>query len=84
MAIRKTEKGLALKRWFKEDWRDEKGNKCGSSKNKAVKKCRPTKRVSSKTHKNWGEMSSKEKKKAVSEKKRVGMGKRTKNIKRKK
>ena len=84
MAIRKTKKGLALKRWFKEDWRDEKGNKCGSSKNKAVKKCRPTKRVSSKTPKTWGEMSSKEKKKAVSEKKKVGMGKRTSSIKRKK
>ena len=29
MAVRKTAKGAALKRWFKEDWKDEKGNPCG-------------------------------------------------------
>ena len=27
MAVRKTKKGLALKRWFKEDWRTPRGNK---------------------------------------------------------
>jgi len=27
MAVRKTAKGAALKRWFKEDWRTPKGNK---------------------------------------------------------
>ena len=33
MAVRKTKKGLALKRWFKEDWRDVKtGKKCGRQK----------------------------------------------------
>ena len=37
MAVRKTAKGLALKRWFKEKWKDEKGNPCGSSKNKKLK-----------------------------------------------
>ncbi len=37
MAVRKTKKGLALKRWFKEKWKDEKGNPCGSSKNKKLK-----------------------------------------------
>ena len=31
-AIRKTKKGAALKRWFKEEWKDEKGNVCGSEK----------------------------------------------------
>ena len=30
MAVRKTKKGAALKRWFKEKWTDEKGNPCGS------------------------------------------------------
>ena len=30
--VRKTKKGLALKRWFKEEWKDEKGNVCGSKK----------------------------------------------------
>jgi|TARA_R110001599_G_scaffold65671_3_gene185229 hypothetical protein len=84
MAVRKTKAGLALKRWFKEDWKDEKGNVCGSTKNKNTKKCRPSKRVSSKTVKTWSEMSPAEKKKAVAEKKRVGMGKRTSSLKRKK
>lgn len=84
MAVRKTKEGAALKRWFKEKWTDEKGNVCGSSKNKKTKKCRPSKRVSSKTPKTWKEMSSAEKKKAVAEKKRVGMGKRTSSLKRKK
>mgnify|MGYP003640526766 CR=1 FL=1 len=84
MAVRKTKSGLALKRWFKEDWKDEKGNACGSTKNKNTKKCRPSKRISSKTVKTWSEMSPAEKKKAVAEKKRVGMGKRTSSLKRKK
>ena len=38
VAVRKTKKGLALKRWFKEKWTDEKGNVCGSRKNKNTKK----------------------------------------------
>lgn len=84
MAVRKTKSGLALKRWFKEDWKDEKGNACGSTKNKNTKKCRPSKRINSKTVKTWSEMSPAEKKKAVAEKKRVGMGKRTSSLKRKK
>ena len=49
--VRKTEKGAALRRWFQEKWTDEKGNPCGSRKNKGVKKCRPTRRKSSKTPK---------------------------------
>ncbi len=80
MAVRKTKKGLALKRWFKEKWKDEKGNPCGSSKNKNTKKCRPTKRVSSKTPRTWGSLSKSQKAKAVAEKKRVGMGRRTSSI----
>lgn len=74
MAIRKTEKGASLKRWFAEKWTDEKGNPCGSPKNKGVKACRPSKRVNAQSPKPWKEMSSQEKKKVVSAKKRVGMG----------
>lgn len=84
MAVRKTAKGASLKRWFKEKWTDEKGNPCGSTKNKNTKKCRPSKRISSKTPKTWREMSPAEKKKAVAEKKRTGMGKRTSSLKRNK
>ena len=81
MAVRKTKAGANLKRWFKEKWKDEKGNPCGSSKNKKTKKCRPTKRVSSKTPRTWGSLSKSQKAKAVAEKKKVGMGRRTSSIK---
>tara|TARA_R110000822_G_scaffold127096_1_gene262319 strand:+ start:613 stop:867 length:255 start_codon:yes stop_codon:yes gene_type:complete len=74
MAIRKTEKGASLKRWFQEKWTDEKGNECGSAKNKGVKACRPSKRVSSDSPKPWSEMSKGEKTKVVSAKKKAGMG----------
>ncbi len=84
MAVRKTAKGLALKRWFKEKWKDEKGNPCGSSKNKKTKKCRPSKKVSKKTPRTWGSMSKSQKAKAVAEKKRVGMGRRTSAIRKRK
>tara|TARA_R110002020_G_scaffold118603_1_gene270986 strand:- start:488 stop:769 length:282 start_codon:yes stop_codon:yes gene_type:complete len=83
MAVRKTKKGAALKRWFKEDWKDEKGNACGSSKNKKTKKCRPTKKVSSKTPVTWKGVG-KRKSAVVAEKKKVGMGKRTSAIRKKK
>ena len=83
MPVRKTQKGANLRRWFKEKWTDEKGNPCGSRKNRGVKKCRPSRRISGKTVKTWSEMSSSEKRKAVAEKKRVGMGKRTSQIRRK-
>lgn len=82
--VKKSKKGSSLKRWYKEDWRDEKGNVCGSSKNKNTKKCRPKKRVSKKTPVTWNEMSEKEKKRAVREKKKVGMGKKTRKIHKKK
>ena len=33
MAVRKTKAGLALKRWFKEDWKDQRtGKACGRRK----------------------------------------------------
>ncbi len=84
MAVRKTKAGANLKRWFKEKWKDEKGNPCGSSKNKGTKKCRPSKKVSSETPRTWGSMSASQKKKAVAEKQRVGMGNRTSPIRKKK
>jgi len=83
MAVRKTKKGASLRRWFKEKWTDEKGNECGSAKNKSTKKCRPSKRISKDTPRAWSEMSPEQKRKAVAEKKRTGMGKRTSSIKNK-
>jgi len=80
MGVRKTKKGAALRRWFKENWKDEKGNPCGSSKNKKTKKCRPTKKVSSKTPRTWASLSPSQRRRAVAEKKRVGMGRRTSSI----
>ena len=53
-----------LKRWFKEKWVDVKtGKPCGRSKGekRGYPACRPSKRVSSKTPKTAGEMSSAEK-----------------------
>ena len=75
MAVRKTKKGAALRRWFKEKWVDVKtGKPCGRRKGekRGVPYCRPSKRVSSKTPKTSGEMSSSEKRKKISEKKRLG------------
>ena len=51
MAVRKTKKGLALKRWFKEDWKDVRtGKKCGRQKGekRGTPYCRPSKRISKK------------------------------------
>ena len=91
MAVRKSKKGAALRRWFKEEWIDVRtGKPCGRSKGekRGVPYCRPKKRVSSKTPKTASEMSSAEKRKKISEKKRLGQpaGKprRVKSLKRKK
>jgi len=75
VAVRKTKKGAALKRWFKEDWKDVRtGKACGRQKGekRGTPYCRPTKRVSSKTPKTASEMTSAEKKSRVSQKKRLG------------
>ena len=74
-------KKTGLTRWNNEKWKDEKGNVCGSNKNKNTKKCRPTKRVTNKTPTTWKEMSPTQRKKAVSEKKAIGMGKKTQSVK---
>jgi hypothetical protein len=75
MAVRKTKKGAALKRWFKEDWKDVRtGKACGrkEGEKRGTPYCRPTKKVSSKTPKTSGEMSTSEKRKKIAEKKRLG------------
>ena len=89
MKVRKTKKGAQLKRWFKEKWVDVRtGKPCGRKKGdgRGVPYCRPSKRVSSKTVKTAGEMSSSEKAAKVREKKSLGQpaGKprRVKNVKR--
>ena len=75
VAVRKTKKGLALKRWFKEKWVDVRtGKPCGRRKGekRGVPYCRPKKRVSSATPKTASEMSAAQKKKKIAEKKRLG------------
>ena len=91
MAVRKTKKGAALRRWFKEEWIDVRtGKPCGRRKGekRGVPYCRPKKRVSSATPKTASEMSSSEKRKKIAEKKRLGQpaGKprRVKSVKRRK
>ena len=89
MAVRKTKKGLQLKRWFKEKWVDVRtGKPCGRRKGdkRGVPYCRPSKRRSSKTVKTASEMSASEKRAKIREKKALGQpaGKprRVKNVKR--
>ena len=75
MAVRKTKKGAALKRWIKEDWKDVKtGKACGRKKGdkRGTPYCRPTKKVSSKTPKTSKEMTAAEKKSRIAQKKRLG------------
>ena len=91
MAVRKTKKGAALRRWFKEEWVDVRtGKPCGRRRGekRGVPYCRPKKRVSSATPKTASEMSASEKRKKIAEKKRLGQpaGKprRVKSVKRRK
>lgn len=89
--VRKTKKGLDLKRWFKEEWIDVRtGKPCGrkEGEKRGTPYCRPKKRISSKTPKTASEMSSAEKARKIREKKRLGQPKgkprRVKPVKRKK
>jgi hypothetical protein len=78
MAVRKSDQGLALKRWFKDDWTDVRtGKPCGRSEgdDRGVPYCRPKKRVSSSTPKTVSEMSSYEKRTRIAEKKKLGQPK---------
>ena len=75
MAVRKTKKGAALRRWFDEKWVDVRtGKPCGRKKGekRGTPYCRPSRRVSSKTPKTAGEMSASEKRRKIKEKKRLG------------
>lgn len=69
MAVRKTKAGLNLKRWFKEDWQTESGEKDTGGKRKTF---RPTKRISSDTPSTWSELSPSERRSARRKKKKEG------------
>lgn len=91
MAVRKTKKGASLKRWFKEEWIDVRtGKPCGrrAGEKRGVPYCRPKKRVSSATPKTASEMSASEKRRKITEKRKLGQpaGKprRVKSVKRRK
>jgi len=58
----------SLDRWIKEKWTAQDGSECGNYKGRGRVKCRPARRVSSKTPQTWGEMTKDEKKKAVRKK----------------
>jgi hypothetical protein len=90
MAVRKTQKGADLKRWFKEKWVDVRSGKpCGrqAGEERDTPYCRPSKRVSKRTPVTASEMTASQKKRKVSEKKKLGQpaGKprRVKSIKKK-
>ena len=75
MAVRKTQKGTDLKRWFKEEWVDVRSGKpCGRQKGegRGTPYCRPSKRVSERTPVTASEMTSSQKARKVSEKKKLG------------
>lgn len=61
-----------LKRWFAEKWTNQKGDPCGSGTTKGTPKCRPSKKITDKTPKTWGELSPSQKKRAISDKQKVG------------
>lgn len=80
---RRTEKGTALRRWEREEWKDMKtGRPCGAG--GRTEYCRPTKRVSQKTPATAGELKAGELKKKIAEKEKKGMGRRVSPIKRQK
>ena len=67
--VRKTKKGLALKRWFKEDWRTPRGKKDYSGGESTF---RPTKRITKDTPVTWSELTPAEKARAAKEKREKG------------
>jgi len=90
MAVRKTQAGANLKRWFKEEWKDVRSGKpCGrqEGEKRGTPYCRPSKRVSSRTPVTAGEMSESQKRSRISQKKKLGQPagkpKKVKPIKRK-
>ena len=78
---KKSKKGADLKRWKREKWVNiATGRKCGNKKDK-FEKCRPSKKVSSKTPKI--PRSKKEKERLIRQKRKVGMGHKTKSYSKK-
>ena len=74
MSVRKTKKGAALKRWFKEKWVDVRtGKPCGRRKgeSRGTPYCRPSKRVSSRTPVTSGEMTTSQKRSRIAQKKKA-------------
>lgn len=73
MAVRKTEEGAKLKRWFKEKWVDVRtGKPCGRQKGEkrdGYPYCRPSRRVSKDTPKTASELSASEKRSRLAAKK---------------
>ena len=67
--VRKSKEGLALKRWFEEDWKTPKGNEDYSEGENTF---RPTKKVSNETPKTWSEVTPESKAKAQKEKNTKG------------
>jgi hypothetical protein len=57
-----------LGRWFREKWKSQSGEECGSYTGEGEVKCRPSKRITGKTPRTWGEMSKEEKQSAVRQK----------------
>ncbi len=75
MSVRKTKKGMDLKRWFKEKWVDVRSGKpCGrqAGEKRGTPYCRPSKRVSSRTPVTASEMSASQKRSRIAEKKKLG------------
>jgi hypothetical protein len=75
MAVRKTQEGANLRRWFKEEWKDVRSGKpCGrqEGEKRGTPYCRPSKRVSSRTPVTASEMSESQKRSRISEKKKLG------------
>ena len=67
--VRKTKEGLALKRWFKEDWKTPKGKEDYEGGENTF---RPTKKVSKDTPATWDELTPAEKARGQKEKNTKG------------
>jgi hypothetical protein len=62
---KKPDSDTGLGRWFREKWTAQSGEECGSYTGKGRVKCRPSRRVTSKSPETWSEMSPEEKRKAI-------------------
>ena len=67
--VRKTKEGLALKRWFKEEWKTPSGSKDYSDGDVVF---RPTKKISKDTPKTYSELSKKDIERRRRQKRRTG------------